>query len=59
MTALRDCRCQPTAGAPSHHRDAIRVDAEFLGVCAHPLQGRHAVVECGRKRMLGREAVIR
>jgi hypothetical protein len=56
---LRDCSGKAAACARPHHRDPIWVDAELVGMLAHPSQGRHAVVKPGGEGVLRCQPVIR
>ena len=55
---LRDHRREVAAGAVADHGDARRVAAELGRVVDRPLQGRECVVDRGRERVLGGEAVV-
>ena len=54
----RDGGREPTARRQSVHRDARGVDAELVAALAEPDEGRVAVIDGRRERMLRSEAVV-
>ena len=59
VAALRDRGGKSATGTGPHDGDAVRVDAELVGVRTHPSQRGHAIVERGGERMFGCQPVIR
>ncbi len=46
------------AGAVAANRDTVRIDAKFGRMRLNPLDSRNRIVQCGRKFMLRRAAII-